>query len=600
MNKAIKVICLFISISILCIACEPMAYTDLSGTSNSLPINRDEYVLEAVDDGDFIEVRFQIIPEAQVYGYGTSSKNVISFNKTDLTFSDGYYTARIDKSSDVFTPAASSSVRKASAGKLTVLIFASPDTSLSDGWIFVKSIDVSLSLNNAPNLSFSARKKDSVVLSDRSGSSNSELTYQVTVNGEKSIEFDASQLPYTLNGIGEEAVSLTVSHKYTGTDTYGELTQSIAIPAYDPRESDIGLTIESDGSVTVSDLPADSFKTIGLFSVAPDNSLSLIESLPYPTDNSSISFSSEVLGSGFYAGNIRAVVYNESTDEATALLSAIVPYEREIDRSNEKIGRQSYSISIPISEKLQLSSDMIKVSGATDSFSFENNCINISIPAGKLLSRSDYSVKISIDVPNYGAVVKDLKFTTESFEGNYVWSYGSLQFAVIVENAPAGSKYNYYVFTSPDDIAFKDTEYKKLRISPIFENDSELPSGGVAYSDAPEAYRWNNEKWNSSSYTPSTFNWVSSSINSKDSVSADTSSTAKAMGLSMEAVTTTSIDFKEKDDGTCILLFFNKITDGDGLAVSIGNGALRTNKNPQPSNFESSEYHYGLIRQEGN
>ena len=92
-------------------------------------------------------------------------------------------------------------------------MFASTSSTPSDDWILLKSVDVALSLTIAPNLNVSNRHEDSVVFDARSEAVSGGMTYSISYGENKTVEFDSSELPYTLEGVGSEAFEITVSHK---------------------------------------------------------------------------------------------------------------------------------------------------------------------------------------------------------------------------------------------------------------------------------------------------------------------------------------------------------------------------------------------------
>ncbi len=598
-------ILIILTILLSTIGCTPMYYKDLGQeASPSLSFDRDKYSFEAEDNGENIEMHFEAISNARSYGYGISAKNVIRFNEGDITFENGVYTATIPKSSDAlrsYSPVSSLNSFSREAGKLDLIIFASTKDVPEDDWIIVKSTSVDLVLSGAPSLSVTDRKENSVVLESRDAVED--ITYSVSVNGERSIEFDSSALPYTIDNIGMEALTLTISHKYTGTDSFSDEMQTIDIPAYDIRQSEIQYALEEDGAITVSNLPEGEYKHIGLYKTCSDGSLTELSVIDYDGTGGERIFTSDVLGNGFFASSLKIVVFNENADEENAKLSSVFSVERDIERQNEKIGRQSYSVQIPVSPLVSITAESIRLSGINEaSVTVSDGFINISIAAGTLISRTKYSLKLTITVPDYGPVTKTIDFETKSFAGEYIWEAtktgGAEQFAVLVEHAPESSKANYYIYTSPNDIAFSSGNYEKLRISPLYENDSDIPSSGVSYNETPQAYKWNNEKWNNSDQKPISLSYLKTTYNSKDYVSAVVGSTANALITTITVETTSSVQFIEKEDGTCLMVFYNKMTGGASIGVDMGNKALLKNPAPNSDNFETDEYHYALILQE--
>lgn len=578
-----------ISILILLISgCAPMPYEDLSGDSSSISIDRNEYDIAAEEKGESIEVRFQSVPGARSYGYGLSSNDVVRFSKSELAFSSGYYTANISR--DIFSSSDDGASSRASGGKFSIVLFASTRNEPVDSdWIILNAVDVSLSLGIAPNLTIAERGETSITLDARSEAISGNMSYSVSYGDGRIATFDSVNLPYTIEGIGTEPFEITVMHKYIGSGAYCDQKQTLSVPEYDPRQADIDIKIQDDGSIALSGIPAeaDALSNLGVVSVGSDNTLSLLHSQMNNVSGTA-TLDGSVFGSGFYVGSVRVVFYNNDPNDEDAIISSAIDYEAELSavKTDEKLGRQSYSVSIPVSDKLGLTDADITVSGipgAAIEKSFADGVLDISIGAGELFSRTAYSLDISFNIPSYGKVTKSLDFTTASFGGSYEWKYDdSNQFAVIVEPAPDGSKFNYYVYTSPLDNKYSG---EKLCLSPLFENDAD--ASNLSYGDEKlKAYRWNNEKWNTSSMKPDSLSKITTTIKNKDSVSADVVS--KALGISV--TTKTELFFKEKADGTCYMVFHNEITNGPG-----GN-YLRENPSPNPDNFEESPYYYSLVR----
>ena len=566
--------------------CSPMVYEDLSNDDNSISIDRNEYEIEASESGESIAITFDSVPGARSYGYGLSSKDVTKFSKSELSFSSGSYTANISR--DIFSSSPASS--RASGGKFSIVLFASTmqEPAASD-WIILNAVDVSLSLGIAPSLTVSERNETSITLDARSEAIRGNMSYMVAYGEGKSAAFDSDELPFTIEDADTEAFDITVYHKYIGSGSYCDLTQTVSVPEFDPRQADIEVSIQEDGSIALSDIPAeaDNLSNMGVVSLGADNKLSLIHSQMNNVSGTA-TLDKSIFGTGFYVGSVRVVFYNNDPNDDDAIISSAIDYDAELNavKTDEMIGRQSYSVSIPVSDKLGLTDADITVSGipgAEISRSFEDGVLKIGIGAGELLSRTSYSLDISFSIPSYGKITKALDFTTRGFEGSYEWKVdASNQFAVIVETAPEGSKYNYYVYTSPLDIKYTG---EKLCLSPLFENDGD--AANLSYGDEKlKAYRWNNEKWNTSSMKPDALSKITTTIKNKDSVSADVVS--KALGISV--TTRTELFFKEKADGSCYMVFHNEITNGPGGSY------LRENPSPNPDNFEESPYYYSLLR----
>lgn len=586
-----------------------MPYDDLS-SSPGLEFIREEYEISAQDNGSEIEIKFAVIPDAKSYGYGTSSDYVVPFNTSALKFDSGYYITTIDKKSDVFK-SESSPLAKRDAGKLSFIIFASREVAPEDNWIIVKSVDVELSLAEAPDFTTSNRKEDSVILKANSESIAGGMEYKVDYGTGKSVTFSSSNLPYTLKGIGTDALTLTVSHKYAGTSDYGTQTQSLTVSAYDERQGAIETEVGSDGSITASNLTS-GYNNIGIFSVSSDGTLSSSPIYSQAYSSNSVTFNkTATFGEGFYAGKIRVALYNDSIDDADAILSAEIDYESPLEKTNENIGRQSYSVTIPVSDKISVSN--VSVSGNSNiaaSIDSDGNIqintnyktINAEAPqVGTLESKSEYNFILNISVSGYRQIPKSISFTTKSFDGEYIWERGSMQFAVVVDslNVPSASDFEYYIFVSENDVLNTDKR-TDLRLAPLVdESTGEASVNNTPYNEAPAAYIWNNKKWNSAIDGIGKIDKVKSIKNndtgSNDSLSTNVVTIPKT--LPIEAETKTTIDLYETSTGKCYLIFYNKI-QGSGWIVDTGNEALNENPLPDSARFEIDPYHYALELQQ--
>ena len=621
--KKLLAFTVFILISFMIISgCSPMAYDDLSSGSEGL-YDTEDFNLTASDQGEYIQIVFSVITDAKSYGYGVSSSNVAKIADSDLTYSDGYYTANIAKDSEIF----SSSGASRSVGTLSFNIYASPSTSPSS-WILIKSVDVDLTISTAPDMKLSDRQIDSVVIEANTESISGGMTYRITNDSGINKEITSSELPYTLTGIGSSSQTLTISHKYTGTSSYSDLTQTLTVAEYDLRQVDIDVAINLDGSVTVSDLPSGSYSAIGLYEVVSDGSLSELNTIAYDGSGGNRTFSSDTFGEGYYAGNIRVAIYKSSVNDEDALLSSILSYETDFDalvKANERIGKQSYSVAIPVSDKMDISS--VSVSGnsnITATYSdgyinitsnskkfvtnYQSKVNNVAPEIGTLESRTSYAISLIIN-SDYGRITKSIPFTTDSFAGNYKWSSSGMDFSVIVaEPTNSNSSFNYYIYFNSDDPVSKDRT--DLRISPLVDYSVEEEFKTCAYSEAPEAYQKNNEKWNSLANSSLGKVKEVSSIennvtNSKDIISSTVTSLAEM--FSMKAITQTDFSLIETIDGQLYLSFFNKIIGGGSSAISTGNGALNKNGSPSPEKYEGTsssdddrEYYYTLSYQGNN
>ena len=598
--------CLIILILFVFAGCQPMPYDELGDASNSLPFDRETYEISASDDGEYIEVKFEVIPKAKSYGYGATSKNVIRFSEANLTFTEGYYVAKIDKNDPVFssgdTPATAS---RAAAGNLSVIIFASSNSTPSNDWVMVKSVDVELSLTTAPDFTTSNRKEDSVILKANSESIAGGMEYKVDYGTGKSVTFSSSNLPYTLEGIGTDALTLTVSHRYAGTSEYSAQTQTLTVSEYDPRQGAIITDInEVDGSIKASNLEA-GHNYVGIFSVGADGKLASTPIYKQTYSGDSVTFDKTVVfGEGFYAGKIKVVLYNNSSADEDAVLGDEKEYKSPIEKVDEKIGRQSYSVIIPISGKMQITN--ASVTGAGSSCSIEEDGIHIETPfkkiydespaVGTLESKTSYTINLVLEKSDNTSISIPIDFTTKDFNGTYIWTSSNSavsKFEVIVETPTSGT-YSYYIYTSPNDVV-ENVPSGKYRLAPLY--DTENPNFPITDSNSfPMGYIWNDKKWNDSGYEVNSIESVKSGPENtkKDSISSIVVSKASAFGLKPKATTQTDMVFLETIDGTCILVFENKITQCDIIGADSANGKLRVNKGFRKNMFEPDKFHYAL------
>ena len=109
----------------------------------------------------------------------------------------------------------------------------------------------------------------------------------------------------------------------------------------------------------------------------------------------------------------------------------------------------------------------------------------------------------------------------------------------------------------------------------------------MSYNSAPEAYKWNNKKWNNSTINPSLLADVRVTDCKGDYIRTEVDSVAKIV-FDITVTTVTSFEFKEKADGSCLLVFYNEITKGPGSDY------LKTNPDYKADNFEKNKYYYAL------
>lgn len=568
----------------LVVSCSPMGKDILTDSNTTLPVE-DGYEIAGSDDGSTITLRFKAIRDAESYGYGKSIDTVTPIDTADLQFDNGYYTVSLNRST-VISSSSSGRTTKSAAGTVTLSLYASPEVSPTS-WILIKDFDISLSLGDAaPQLMMGTRLADSVELDAISEVDPGNMTYRIEYEGQpKPIEISSISLPYTLENIGQDALTLTISHKFTGTGEYGEIKQELSIPAYDPNAiNNIEYTQNEDGSLTLSKMPAGGeYSEIELFAVDQNNALISLGRMPFADE---ITFPKETFGDGFFAATLKIGAYKTGEQTSPSMSTQTYNYStKDIVVDNETTGLQSYSSSIKISEKIP--SYSLSYSGISGITVTQNGSqIDISAPMGTLVSRTEYTLHLVFTLPMYGECVKEVNFTTGSFAGEYEWSAGGLQFAVRATEAPSGSAYNYYMYVSEYDDAYDGTAY---RLSPFYDpvSDASAPQVPCDYSSAPGAYKWNNKKWNSSSFDPNEFSSYSiESTNSKDI--ARTVCTSTAM-FGIRATTTSQFSFIEHESGI-YLVFYNEITAGTGDSY------LRKNPDYQNNVVSPKDNHYYELR----
>ena len=311
--------------------CQPMVYEELSG-SDAIVVDEGNYELTASDDGAAVKIRFKAISNARSYGFAVNGGDISTLSSEQLTFEDGYYIATINRdfvfSSGEAAPVSSSAITKSTdAGSVLVTLYASTKKVGSD-WIVIKSVGVEISLDNVvPSLYELSREKDSVILGAENEASKGHMEYLVTYGKTRNNEtFSSADLPYTLTGIGSEAINITVSHKLEGGESYGALTQALTISKYDERQAKMDISIKEGAVTIVSEVPS-SYAKIGLFTRI-DDMYQLVTEVDYqPT----AVFSKDSFGNGFYAGKLYAGIYNASINDEDAVISQQFEYVQDID-----------------------------------------------------------------------------------------------------------------------------------------------------------------------------------------------------------------------------------------------------------------------------
>ncbi len=246
-----------------------------------------------------------------------------------------------------------------------------------------------------------------------------------------------------------------------------------------------------------------------------------------------------------------------------------------------------------------LSSDDLVVEGTRKSITIGGN-------ENPLVADTDYTFDMTVTMPDGIQYLGSFACKTASWAGTYRWDNPDVtsgkrsNFAVKVsKNAdygPSKSVYPYYAF-----VAASDSDYvSNYRIMPLIDpySDTTAPTGYIPYSSDTQsyekAYRWNEQKWNTTSMTPS--KWKVGTAPTADAMLQNSYVVVMntiAMGMTLE--TTTSFTYK-MIDGQQYLLFSNK---GTGTKAGFVNLGLYKNPSPNTALGEDS-YTYALkLVQEG-
>ena len=420
------------------------------------------------------------------------------------------------------------------------------------------------------------------------------MEYLVSYGSGKSVSFSSSELPYTMAGIGKESFEATVSHRFIGSTEYGPLKQKLSISMFDERQAEMDIKIDSSWYISVaSDIPANPQK-IGLFTKAGDTYAEVV-SKPY---SSTITFTAEELGSGFYASDLYVGAYNESIDEDTAVISQKVEYIRPLELKDAKATRTTYSAFIPVSDKLGITTDKITITGFNATITETEGGFKVS--ATGIESAKSYECSINIDVPGYRTVSDNFTVKTESFEGVYKWDCTADTSRTFIVNVrlnseyPSSSSYKYKVFVNKDDP--KNEAKTEYQIMPLLECSGTAPtinydtgmSGNVDYKAVNEAYKWNYNKWKKSGGLADSAKLISWQIQSDKTTTSPEEYTTVVKSTAnfifdIVKETTSIFKFSETSEGNAILVFTNS---GDNTV----NSALY----PNPIPYEGNEFSYKL------
>ena len=280
----------------------------------------------------------------------------------------------------------------------------------------------------------------------------------------------------------------------------------------------------------------------------------------------------------------------ETKEETAAEDSEIeaVPEEAPWLFSIENIVTRQQSLDIAVSLPAGADPSLLSVTGGGNVSSIRVTGNEAVITITGLESLSEYVFTVC-----YGgeAVTDPAGAETLSFAGDYRWTPADGEpedaFVVSVTEAPQGSDYRYYIYLDPEDSAFPE-EYGpgEIRIAPLVDR-GEPSLDGMKYKDAPEAYKWNNYKWNTGSMTPSRIEYV----RAEETESGDEIRTLVAsVALGFTAEADVRFVFHEKD-GNEYLSFHNRMTPG------IANSFLKKNPSPGIRPYETDEYWYTLEKE---
>lgn len=585
----IFILCLFLFIS-----CSPVSNNDIPAPELTAPSG--DYAVTASYNESGITVLFPAVLGARSYGYTFNDSS--DPTAANVEFHGGSYTMKIPlPSQSSFSDEETYNITLWASEVLDTTSVSNPN------WIEVKNFNATYGRTDINSLEphgyIVERGEHSVTIAMIDEPIPGGMDYKVVI-GDNEYEFSGSQFKID-EGVRSGSFTLEIYHAYIDENEYGMIPEKLEVYAYE-SDKPVEMRLIADGdSLVVSDIP----EGISDVDIIDINTGSVIASAEKIGVNE-YTFSTFI---GFDSGIFQAVAKN--SDGTIKSISNNVSFTTPINKVISKVMRQHYKIVIDAVPDVDLSIFSLYMEGvptATLDAVAKDDTIELIISG--LSSDTQYSGG-RITAGNRTIAIGSFK--TNNFIGTYAYrcpvenpadKYMNA-FIVDVKSAAENSTSKYYFYVSPEDPQYTE----KLRISPLIdESAGEEPISGTLNSDGyikyngneyyQFAYQWNNKKWNTSTATVNY--WGTESYDtSADSYTAVTLSNAGMLGISMSAETTSSYNLVEDTDGKAYLVFYNKITGGNSLAVSVGNSAIRTNIQPDEDRFgDEARYTFVLAKEE--
>ena len=378
----------------------------------------------------------------------------------------------------------------------------------------------------------------------------SDMQYKVTIDGK---DTTSSSSTITITGLDpDRSYTATISHRYKDEASYGTLTTEIRIGQYAAISVD---TDEATRDIKVTGIP-EGLTTIRLVKLGSQEITIKEESVSGETHIFPAS-----LFTSFDIGTFQ--VFAED-GKGNTVQSNEFPYYSSVPKiSKATTGRQHQIIEFPVSSNVTNLSGTASIGDDVDITIANNTATAVISGLESLTSYEDPTIKITSGLASVDIQLET--FTTESFAGRYEFLDTAAdpnkkqmgKFAVSVEfneNYPESSDYKYYISS--------DEGTGTHRIMPLIDpkQDKDVPNP-VPYDSKDEntvyqlAYQWNNKKWNTSPFDPST--WF---IKETDNIEEVFITVVSSKAIGVEVETTTRFEFMENEDFVPYVVFYNKIT----------------------------------------
>lgn len=439
--------------------------------------------------------------------------------------------------------------------------------------------------NEVPTAYISKISENSIEISIEKEISAGNMDYLAVYTDTNGVEQEEvfEDIPFTIENFTSGDIIIYQKYKAEADFNTNAATKTLTVKAEDAKTT-MTLTI-SGSDFTVTGAPSDT--TIEIRKITANGEVNIAsakagEVINYPV---------------FDYGQFKAVAISaDGADGAEVAVSNAVYSVLPVVIKTETARQQSYVFTFEVTPGVDLTAAKVMTSIGNASISQVKNIVTVTVT--DLSSRQAYNSNVYFTIADAGRVIIPVEFKTKSFAGTYTWTAQNHKtgkyakyFGVIVEEAPAESDYTYYIYADPA----VEGNTEEIRLLPLLDN-LDTPeynqSGQIDYNGASlyqRSYKWNNEKWNSSSFIP--LYWYINKEKTEiknDSYSSEVFSAVDMGGSITEAPTTTKFTFVE-EDGKQSLVFFNKV--GGSLAF-FGNMFLY--KNPDVPNKGDAPYTFTL------